>query len=273
MHTRSLIIAGGVALAALACRNEPTAPTAGISRVESAARPLECGSRSLRSTLHRKMGRSSSGTISLTRRGMPQSSIWSSALAARWGGAARMVDRRKVRVDGHAVARWAARRPLDRAVAAGPAGAQAVGSTNLSAPTPSSRSSASLPTSRPGRTRWRRIPPGRAGRLRTPASTTSGGRCRSTRCERHSGSTVVGWYTLPQPMARVTTQAGSGMGGRGRWRPGRRLRRPPRTPDVYFPRFLRHQPAVQRGGGRTAGWLGWLLDRSRRTGQTKSRPG
>src|SRR5688500_15162552 len=41
VYTRSFILAGAVALAALACRDEPTAPTETTSRAESASRPVE----------------------------------------------------------------------------------------------------------------------------------------------------------------------------------------------------------------------------------------
>jgi M6 family metalloprotease-like protein len=122
MQTRSLIIAGGVALAALACRNEPTAPTAGISRVESAVRPLE-------GWFHIVwVDPSPPGGPGLVRYNLVDAQGHGTeldldpGLATRWGGP-RGLDRRKVRVDGHSVAGGRLRVRSIEPVA-GPAGAE-----------------------------------------------------------------------------------------------------------------------------------------------------
>jgi M6 family metalloprotease-like protein len=104
MHTRSLIIAGVVALAVLGCRDEPTAPQTEIApRTESAARPLEGWFHVLWVDPVAGNGPETVRYELVDDRGHGTELELSPGLAARWGGPRRL-DRMKVRVDGTPVA-------------------------------------------------------------------------------------------------------------------------------------------------------------------------
>ena len=76
MHTRSLLVAGAVAIAALGCQDEPTAPPTELRLIpprlhaRSKAGSMSCGLTLRLGTVRRR-----SNTSSLTDRGMAQSSI------------------------------------------------------------------------------------------------------------------------------------------------------------------------------------------------------
>ena len=123
MHTRSLIIAGAVALAALGCRDEPTAPGAeSAPRVESAARPIEGWLHVLWVDPAPGYGPATVRYELVDDRGHGTELEFDPGVAARWGGP-RGLDRRKVRVDGNPVAGGRLRvRSIEQV--AGPAGAE-----------------------------------------------------------------------------------------------------------------------------------------------------
>ena len=101
MHTRSLIIAGAVALAALACRDEPTAP-AEISRVESASRPVEGWFHLIWVDPAPGYGPATVQYVLVDEKGHGTELDLSPGVADRWGGP-RGLNGRKVRVDGNPV--------------------------------------------------------------------------------------------------------------------------------------------------------------------------
>ena len=257
MHTRSLVIAGAVALAALACREEPTAPTAEISRVGSAARPLE-------GWFHvvwiDPPAQDRPGLVRyhlIDAQGHATELDLDSGLVARRGGA-RGLDRSKVRVDGNPVAGG---RLHVRSIepVAGPTGAEAAAAQIGSHPfvtilckysdvatvphTVATYTAWTTGTSYPGLDHyWREV---------------SYNRMNVT------GSTVVGWYTLPQPMAHYFPNGSVDISALGADCTSAA------DADVYFPQFyginLQFNGQVE---GQPGGWGGsWTLPAD---GQTKS---
>ena len=175
MHTRSLLVAGAVAIAVLGCQDEPTAPQTELApHTASAARPIEGWFHVLWVDPAPGYGPATVQYELVDGQGHGTELDLNPSLAAQWGGP-RGLDRRKVRVEGNPVAGGRLRVRSIEPVA-GPAGAAAA--AVQTGPTPTSPSSVSSPISRTSPKQWRRIPPGRQAR-RTPDSTTTGARCRT----------------------------------------------------------------------------------------------
>ncbi len=258
MQTRPLIIAGAVALAALGCRDEPTAPTAEISRVGSAARPIEGWLNVLWVDPAPGYGPATVQYELVDERGHGTELDLAPGLANRWGGP-RGLDRRKVRVDGHPVAGG---RLGVRSVepVAGPAGAEAataqIGSHPYVTILCKFSDIADEPYPMATYKQW-------------TTGTTYGSldhywRELSYNQMNVSGSVVVGWYTLPYPLSHYVPGDGSvdisSMATDCT---------SAADPDVDFPRFWGINQQFNGSFGFSAGTLGptWTLTAD---GQTKT---
>jgi M6 family metalloprotease-like protein len=195
VYPRSLVVASAVALAALACRGEPTAPTAEISRVGSAARPLEGWFHIVWVDPSPPIGPGLVRYDIVDAQGHATELELEPGLAARWGGP-RGLNQRKVRVDGHSVASGRLRvrsiEPVAGPAGAAPAAVQ-IGShpyvtilckfSDIAAErhTVATYTAWTAGTTYPGLDHyWREL---------------------SYDQMNVTGSTVVGWYTLPHPLS------------------------------------------------------------------------
>jgi M6 family metalloprotease-like protein len=204
MITRSLLIAAAMTLVALGCQNEPTAPPVETTpRVGLAARPLE-------GWLHIVwVDPSPPDRPALVRYSLVDAQGHATeldlepGLAARWGGAAGL-DRRKVRVDGNPIAGGRLRVRSIEPVA-GPAGAEPaavqIGAHPYITILCKFSDIAAEPHTVAKYTAW-------------TAGTSYPGldlywREMSYNKMNITGSTVVGWYTLPHPMSYYYNEYGS----------------------------------------------------------------
>ena len=194
MHTRSLLVAGAVAIAVLGCQDEPTAPQTELApHTASAARPIEGWFHVLWVDPAPGYGPATVQYELVDGQGHGTELDLNPNLAVQWGGP-RGLDRRKVRVEGNPVAGGRLRVRSIEPVA-GPAGAAAAAVQTGPHPyvtilckfsdiadepqTVATYTAWTTGTSYPGLDHyWRQVSYNRMN---------------------VSGSKVVGWYTLPHP--------------------------------------------------------------------------
>ena len=194
MNTRSLVVAGAVALTALGCQEEPTAPPAETTpRAESAARPLEGWFHIVWVDLAPGYGPAMVRYELVDERGHGKELDLDPGLAARWGGP-HGLNQRKVRVDGHSVAGGRLRvrsiEPVAGPAGAGPSAVQ-IGAHPYVTILCKFSDIAAEPYPKATYIEWT------TGT--TSLSLDHYWRELSYNQMKVSGSVLVGWYTLPHP--------------------------------------------------------------------------
>ena len=194
MRTRSLFVASAVALAVVGCHDEPTTPSAEIP-LESASRPLEGWFHVIWVDPAPGYGPATVQYGLVDEEGHGTRLHFDPGVAAQWGGP-RGLDRRKVRVEGYPVAGGRLRVRSIEPVA-GPAGAEPAAVQIGSHPYVTILCKFSdIPS----------VPQTVATYRRWTTGTSYPGLDHYWREVSYNqinvtGSTVVGWYTLPNPMS------------------------------------------------------------------------